>query len=165
MLAGFRSSCRLWGAAAVGALLGLALSPLVIGTALQPAHSAGDDTPICKWEDGSAKPGEAPYLAEDRAAMAKMMAAMSIEPSGDVDHDFVKTMVPHHQGAIEMAIAVLRHGKNEQLRRIAQEIIVTQQQEIAAMRFALGEPLPADSPNGTEVLAQPSGPGLPTNGK
>ena len=52
-------------------------------------------------------------------------------------------MIPHHQGAIDMAVAELRYGKNEQLRRIAQEIIVDQQQEIAAMRLALGEPLPA----------------------
>jgi Domain of unknown function (DUF305) len=51
-------------------------------------------------------------------------------------------MVPHHQGAIDMAQAELRYGRNEQLRRMAQEIIVTQQQKIAAMRLAVGEPLP-----------------------
>jgi hypothetical protein len=51
-----------------------------------------------------------------------------------VDHDFAATMIPHHQGAIEMAQAELRCGRNEQLRRIAQEIIVEQQQEIAAIR-------------------------------
>jgi Domain of unknown function (DUF305) len=50
--------------------------------------------------------------------------------------------VPHHQGAIEMAQAVLRYGHNEQVRRIAQEIIVDQLQEIAAMRLATGDPLP-----------------------
>ena len=55
-------------------------------------------------------------------------------------------MVPHHQGAIDMALAVLRYGHNERLRRMAQEIIVTQQQEIAAMRLAIGEPLPPSVP-------------------
>jgi len=85
---------------------------------------------------------EAPFLAENDAAMKKMMAAMDIEPSGDVDKDFVAMMVPHHQGAIEMAQAELRYGRNEQLRRIAQEIIIEQLQEIAAMRLALGQPLP-----------------------
>ena len=45
-----------------------------------------------------------------------------------------------------MSIAILRYGHNEQLKRIAQEIIVTQQQEIAAMRLALGQPLPASAP-------------------
>lgn len=74
--------------------------------------------------------------------MDRMMAGMSIKPSGDVDQDFAAMMIPHHQGAIEMAQAELRHGRNEQLRRIAQGIIVEQQQEMAAMRLALGQPLP-----------------------
>ena len=85
---------------------------------------------------------ETPFLAENQAAMQRMMSGMNIEPSGDVDRDFSAMMIPHHQGAIEMAQAELRHGQNEQLRRIAQEIIVEQQQEIAAMRLALGQELP-----------------------
>jgi Domain of unknown function (DUF305) len=95
----------------------------------------------------AASPQEAPFLAENDAAMAKMMAAMEIKPSGDVDRDFVDMMVPHHQGAIDMAQAELRYGHNEQLRRMAQEIIVTQQQEIAAMRLAVGDPLPPSVPS------------------
>jgi uncharacterized protein (DUF305 family) len=89
----------------------------------------------------AANGAEGPFLAETAAAMAKMMAAMKVKPSGDVDRDFVATMAPHHQGAIEMAQAELRHGRNEQLRRLAQEIIVEQTQEIATMRLALGQPL------------------------
>jgi uncharacterized protein (DUF305 family) len=100
---------------------------------------------------------EGPFLAENDAAMAKMMAAMDIKPSGDVDADFVAMMVPHHQGAIDMAQAQLRYGRNEQLRRLAQEIIVTQQQEIAAMRLALGQALPPSVPS----PVQPS-PTVPT---
>src|ERR1700736_2869374 len=69
---------------------------------------------------------EAAYLVENDAAMKKMMMDMSIKPSGDVDADFVAMMVPHHQGAVDMALAELRYGRNEQLRRIAQEIIVEQ---------------------------------------
>jgi Domain of unknown function (DUF305) len=88
----------------------------------------------------AAGPVEAPFVAENDAAMKRMMAAMAITPSGDVDTDFVAMMIPHHQGAIDMAQAELRHGRNEQLRRIAQEIIVTQQQEIVAMRLAIGQP-------------------------
>jgi uncharacterized protein (DUF305 family) len=72
-----------------------------------------------------------------------MLVGMEIKPSGDIDHDFVEMMVPHHQGAIDMAIAVLRYGRNQQIKRLAQEIIITQQQEIAAMRLAVGEPLPS----------------------
>ena len=77
---------------------------------------------------------EASFLAENDAAMKKMMADMAVKPTGDVDADFVAMMVPHHQGAIDMALAVLRYGRNAQIRRMAQEIIVTQQQEIAVMR-------------------------------
>jgi uncharacterized protein (DUF305 family) len=76
---------------------------------------------------------------ENDAAMSAMMSRMGIKPSGDADRDFVALMVPHHQGAIEMAQTELRHGHNEQLRRIAQEIVVTQQQEITALRLALGQ--------------------------
>ena len=67
---------------------------------------------------------EQPFLSDNDAAMNRMMADMTIKPTGDVDRDFVAMMVPHHQGAIDMAQAVLRYGRNEQLRRLAQEIIV-----------------------------------------
>jgi hypothetical protein len=88
----------------------------------------------------------AEFKAENDAAMDKMMTGMAIRYTGGVDRDFADMMIPHHQGAIDMAEAELRHGHNEQLRRIAQEIIVEQQQEIAAMRLALGEALPASVP-------------------
>jgi uncharacterized protein (DUF305 family) len=99
---------------------------------------------------------EQPFLSENDAAMNKMMADMTIKPTGDVDRDFVAMMVPHHQGAIDMAQAVLRYGRNEQLRRLAQEIIVTQQQEIAAMRLAVGEELPPSAASPTQIVPTPS---------
>jgi hypothetical protein len=89
---------------------------------------------------------EAPFISENTDAMKKMMIDMEIRPTGDVDRDFVAMMAPHHQGAIAMAQAELRHGRNEVLKRLSQEIIVTQQQEIAAMRLALGQPLPPRAP-------------------
>ncbi len=98
-------------------------------------------------EDSAA---ETPFLAENDAAMNRMMSDMAVAPTGDVDRDFVAMMIPHHQGAIDMAVAVLRYGKNEQIRRLAQEIIVTQQQEIAAMRLAIGDPLPPAQPVPTQ---------------
>jgi hypothetical protein len=111
--------------------------------------SAHDGTPlepdICSTA-GSAGSAETPFLTENDAAMTKMMRGMAARPSGDVDADFVAMMVPHHQGAIEMAVAVLRHGRNPQIRRMAQEIIVTQQEEIAAMALAIGKPLPLSAP-------------------
>jgi hypothetical protein len=97
---------------------------------------------------------EQPFLSENDAAMNKMMADMTIKPTGDVDRDFVAMMVPHHQGAIDMAKAVLRHGHNEQLRRLAREIVVTQQQEIAALRLAVGEQLPPATQPGATPASQ-----------
>jgi uncharacterized protein (DUF305 family) len=98
---------------------------------------------------------EAPFLAENSAAMNGMMAGMNVKPTGDVDADFAAMMIPHHQGAIDMALAELRYGKNEQLRRIAQEIIVDQQQEIAAMHLALGQKLPPSTAAPTQAAAPP----------
>ncbi|MGM4984962.1 MULTISPECIES: DUF305 domain-containing protein [Rhizobium] len=102
---------------------------------------------------------EAAYLTENDAAMTKMMDGMSVKPSGDVDRDFVAMMTPHHQGAIDMAVAALKYGKNEQLRRIAQEIIVEQQQEIIAMKLAIGDPLPPPTSAPTQAAPEtaPSG--------
>jgi hypothetical protein len=114
------------------------------------------------WIPAQAENPIAEFKAENIAAMDKMMAGMAIKSSNDVDRDFANMMIPHHQGAIEMAEAELRHGHNEQLRRIAQEIIVDQQQEIAAMRLALGDELPASIAAPTRpVAATPTSPRRP----
>jgi uncharacterized protein (DUF305 family) len=81
---------------------------------------------------------------------------MTIKPTGDVDRDFVEMMGPHHQGAVDMAQAELKYGLNEQLRRLAQQIIVTQQQEIAAMRLALGDKLPSSVASRRELATAPA---------
>jgi DnaJ-domain-containing protein 1 len=125
--------------------------------------SAFADDPASHQHTTSAVTEEAPFLSENDAAMAKMMSAMAVRPTGDVNRDFVEMMIPHHQGAIDMAQTYLRYGSNEQLKRIAQEIIVDQQQEIAAMRLALGDPLPPSDPAPTQVSPQnpvPSGAGM-----
>jgi len=103
---------------------------------------------------------EQPFLAENDSAMNRMMTDMAIKPTGDIDRDFVAMMVAHHQGAVDMAIAYLRFGRDEKLRRLSQEIIVTQQQEIAAMRLAVGESLPPSKPSPTQIS-----PTAVTNGK
>jgi hypothetical protein len=88
---------------------------------------------------------EAAFLAENQTAMNRMMTGMEVTPSGDVDRDFAAMMIPHHQGAVDMAQAELRYGHNEALRRIAEEIVAGQPQEIVKMRQALGQnsPTPA----------------------
>jgi hypothetical protein len=113
-----------------------------------PGKASDPDVPVNAVE-------ETPFLAENAAAMTKMMNEMDAKPTGDVDVDFVAMMVPHHQGAIEMATAVLRYGRNPQIKRLAQEIIATQQQEIAVMRLAVGEPLPPSVPSPTQPPARP----------
>jgi hypothetical protein len=99
--------------------------------------------------------GEADFLKENETAMDKMMAAMAVKPTGDVDRDFVAMMTPHHQGAIDMAVIELRFGKNEALRRIAQEIIVDQMQEIDAMKLAIGDEVTASMPAPTRPEPAP----------
>src|SRR5580765_5404128 len=74
-------------------------------------------------------------MAETMRKMDQDMVAAPM--SGDPNHDFSAMMIPHHQGAIDMAKTYLLHGQDSALRRLAQEIIVTQQQEIQVMRFRL----------------------------
>ncbi|WP_404980332.1 DUF305 domain-containing protein [Caballeronia sp. LZ019] len=117
---------------------------LLLGAGAGVSHSA---------EPGhaTAPAAESEFLEQNNAAMTRMMTNMDIAASGDVDEDFVGMMIPHHQGAIDMAQAELRYGKNEQLRRIAQEIIVEQQQEIAAMHLALGTTLPPSAASPDQI--------------
>ena len=71
-------------------------------------------------------------------AMSAMRAGMQNAPhTGDPDRDFVTMMIPHHQGAIDMAKALLLYGDDEQLRRLAQEIIADQESEIQLMQLWL----------------------------
>jgi hypothetical protein len=99
---------------------------------------------------------EQPFLSENDAAMKKMMEDMTIQPTGDVDRDFVAMMVPHHQGAVDMAKAELKYGHNEQLRRLAQEIVAAQQQEITVMRNAVdGQSSAAQSPQQPRAGSSP----------
>lgn len=76
----------------------------------------------------------------------RMMHDMhSLELTGDADYDFVRGMIPHHQGAIDMARTLLSSGSNAALRVLAQDIITAQEAEIADMQAwltAYGEPQP-----------------------
>ncbi|GAA3055209.1 hypothetical protein GCM10010520_00010 [Rhizobium viscosum] len=128
--------------------------PLAASIFMILSASAFADDPASHEHTNSAVTDETPFLTENEAAMAKMMNDMAVRPTGDVNRDFVEMMIPHHQGAIDMAQTYLRYGGNEQLKRIAQEIIVDQQQEIAAMRLALGDPLPPSDPAPTQIPPQ-----------
>ena len=90
------------------------------------------------------------FMQRESASMTEMDRAMKAAPmNGNVDHDFVTMMLPHHQGAIDMAKSELLFGKDPTMRRLAQEIIVDQQSEIDAMNLWLSKQTRA-RPKGTK---------------
>jgi Domain of unknown function (DUF305) len=122
-----------------GALLALAL----VATGGPAPHHHGHAAP----SDG--------FQAMTADAVARMHSAMDVPFSGDADRDFARMMIPHHQGAIDMALVELRYGQDKRLKRLAQEIIVEQQQEIAVMHLALGDALPPGTAAPKQVQAAP----------
>ncbi len=75
------------------------------------------------------------FEADMNVGMARMMEDMhSPGYTGQPDTDFLAMMIPHHEGAVDMARLVLMHGRDPMVRQIAQEIIASQTVEIAAMR-------------------------------
>jgi uncharacterized protein (DUF305 family) len=78
------------------------------------------------------------FTGRMNASMTQMDRSMKAAPmNGDVDHDFAVMMIPHHEGAIEMAKSELLFGKDPVMRRLAQEILVDQKSEIDAMNLWL----------------------------
>jgi len=85
-------------------------------------------------------PAESEFAAQMMRAMERMDAGMmAAKPTGNPDRDFAAMMIPHHQGAIDMAKVELIYGRDPILRRLAQGIIVAQQQEIELMQRYLHE--------------------------
>lgn len=80
------------------------------------------------------------FAAELNEAMERMMREMhGPAPIGDPDQDFLAMMIPHHQGAIDMARAVLEHGRDPLTRDLAHAVIATQAMEIRSMRARLDQ--------------------------
>ncbi|MSO93756.1 MAG: DUF305 domain-containing protein [Rhodospirillales bacterium] len=96
---------------------------------LAQAHQGQHGTP--------ATAGDSPATRAYKAANAKMHKDMNIKFSGDADRDFAAGMIPHHQGAIDMAKAVLQYGKDPEVRKLAEDIIAAQEKEITQLRSIL----------------------------
>jgi len=73
------------------------------------------------------------FASEMEDAMAGMMSAMHVPATGNPDIDFLAMMIPHHVGAVDMARAVLRYGRDPATRQLAEEIIAGQTIEIEGM--------------------------------
>ena len=124
-------------------LLAIAAAVAVAATAVV-AQDKMDHSKMDHSKMGQSKPGEG--AASDNAATKAFKAAndrmhgdMAITFSGNVDVDFIKGMMPHHQGAIDMAKIELEHGKDPKVRKLAREIIKAQNAEIAVMKAWLAK--------------------------
>ena len=106
----------------------------IAGIALAQSVHHGDTT---SGQDNSA---HSTFASQMMQAMDRMNSGMAAaRPTGDPDRDFAAMMIPHHQGAIDMAKVELIYGRDPILRRLAQGIIVEQQQEIELMQRSLNE--------------------------
>jgi hypothetical protein len=117
------------------------LAGLVRAESSRPAHRAASAPPGAFWRSSEHYHG-GPEPASGAAPTAAMMAAMdrmhaemnSARMTGDIDRDFTALMIPHHQSAVEMARVYLRSGRDPELRRLAQNVVASQEAEIREMR-------------------------------
>ena len=114
--------------------LTLMLVASITGIALAQSHYHHDAN------SGRIDYANATFASQMMQAMDRMDSGMrAAKPTDDPDHDFAAMMIPHHQGAIDMAKAELIYGHDPVLRRLAEGIIVEQQQEIELMQRSLNE--------------------------
>ena len=114
--------------------LTLVLIASIIGIALAQSHHHDDAN------SGQINFAGSTFASQMMQAMDRMDSAMiAAKPTNDPDRDFAAMMIPHHQGAIDMAKVELIYGHDPVLRRLAEGIIVEQQQEIELMRRSLQE--------------------------
>ncbi|QTF92244.1 DUF305 domain-containing protein [Halomonas sp. BM-2019] len=132
-----------WWTAALG---GAALAGAVLLAQPASAASHGDDHAHGDPSMDHGDHGEAhhddehadnPAVQAYREANDRMHEGMMVGFTGDADVDFARGMIPHHQGAIDMANIVFEHGEDEEIRQLAEEVIAAQEEEIAFLRDTL----------------------------
>ena len=123
----------------VAASLATALSTSTVLAQDNSMHQGHD---MSSMDHGSMDHGAMANSPSSKAfaeANAKMHKDMAVPLTGNADVDFVQGMIPHHQGAIDMAKIVLEHGKDPEIRKLAEEVIAAQEGEIAMMKAWLAK--------------------------
>jgi uncharacterized protein (DUF305 family) len=107
---------------------------LAIGAVIPMLSAQGVHAQEMKGMNMPAKPAATPADKAFAASMKTMMKGMNVKPTGNPDKDFVLMMMPHHQGAIDMAKVELQYGTDPELRQLATDIVTAQEKEISQMK-------------------------------
>lgn len=111
-----------------------ASAPVATPPAAQQDRAMGGDGDRQGRAAGGSPNMADPATTAFQAANERMHQAMAAPPTGDVNVDFARGMIPHHQGAVEMARVMLQHGRDPELRKVAEAIIASQEKEIAFLQ-------------------------------
>ncbi|SIQ03618.1 protein of unknown function [Rhizobium sp. RU33A] len=123
----------------VAASLATALSTSAVLAQDNSMHQGHDMSSMDHSSMDHGAMGDSPSSKAFAEANAKMHKDMAVPLTGNADVDFVQGMIPHHQGAIDMAKIVLEYGKDPEIRKLAEEVIAAQEGEIAMMKAWLAK--------------------------